>query len=72
MARRIKDYLRRGKVGEPGTHGNGVVWVEFEAYPEPKALRPEELAAIVSVQGATQEAANHIGASEAFVRQNMR
>ena len=46
--------------------------MECEAYPEPKVLTSEELVAIVSVEGSTQEAANYIGASEAFVRQNMR
>jgi hypothetical protein len=56
-----------GKVGEPV----GTVWLEFEAYPEPKALTPGELREIVLLAGSTQRTADYIGASEAFVRQNM-
>lgn len=48
-----------------------MVWVEFEAYPEPKALSASELTALVSSHGSSQRAADHIGASEAFVRQKM-
>ena len=49
----------------------GTVCVVFEAFPEPKVLTPAELARIVTGIGSTQRAANYIGASEAFVRQNM-
>ena len=49
----------------------GTLCVEFEAYPEPKVLMTEELAQIVMAIGSTQRAADYIGASEAFVRQNM-
>ena len=60
-------YAQSRKVGEPAA----VVCVEFEAYPEPKALLPAELSELVVLHGTTQKVAYHIGASEAFVRQNM-
>lgn len=46
--------------------------MELEAYPEPKILSPPELTNLVSNHGSTRETATHIGASEAFVRQNMQ
>jgi hypothetical protein len=45
--------------------------LELEAYPEPKALRPEELRLLATEKGGSQAAADFIGASEAFVRQNL-
>ena len=47
-----------------------VLCVELEAYPEPKILGPEELAAVVIEQGGIQKAADRIGASYVFVWQN--
>ena len=44
--------------------------MELEAYPEPKMLTGEELVEVVARCGSYQKAANHIGTSEAFVRQN--
>ena len=48
-----------------------VVCVETEAYPEPKILTPDELVELVSRHKGARQTAAHIGASEAFVRQNM-
>lgn len=63
---------RSWKVGEPSKNGKlAVVRAELEAYPESKILIPGELAGLVSVLGGTSQVAARIGASEAFVRQNM-
>ena len=34
-----------GRVGEPSAHSNGVVWVEFEAYPEMAVAQLQAIAA---------------------------
>ena len=62
------------KVGEPrGAKGrDAVVCLEVAAYPEAKILSPSQLATLVRRLGDTTRVAAFIGASEAFVRQNMR
>jgi hypothetical protein len=49
-----------------------VVIAEFEAWPEPKTLSPAALRALMTRFGGSRHAAELIGASEAFVRQNGR
>ena len=64
---------QRWKVGERMCEGKrAVVCVDLEAYPEPKVLTPSELAELALNCGGARQAAAHIGASEAFVRQNMQ
>lgn len=46
--------------------------VEFTAYPEPKALSPRDLSVIYAELKSYSKAADAIGASEAFVRQNIK
>ncbi len=45
---------------------------EFEAYPEAKALGPDELRALYSSYRSFYRVAELIGASEAFARQNTK
>jgi len=49
-----------------------VLVAELEAWPEPKALAPSALRALMGRFGGSHGAARIIGASEAFVRQNGR
>ena len=63
----------KAKVREPRAHIDDLVVVaEFEAWPEPKALPPSALRALMKRFGGSHRAAEAIGASEAFVRQNGR
>jgi len=58
-----------GKVREPR---EAIVVLEFEVWPEPKVLIPDDLLALLTRIGRSQRAADAIGASEAFVRQNAK
>lgn len=49
-----------------------VVCFEFEAYPEPKVLSPLELQALYDRYKNFYVVGDAIGASESFVRQNVR
>ena len=61
----------KAKVREPRSDIDDLVVVaEFEAWPEPKALPPAALRALMKQFGGSHRAAEAIGASEAFVRQN--
>lgn len=61
----------KAKVREPlCAFDDLVVVAEFEAWPEPKALGPEALRGLMARFGGSYGAAEVIGASEAFVRQN--
>jgi hypothetical protein len=61
----------KAKVREPLHARNDLVLVaEFEAWPEPKTLSPAALRALMDRFGGSYGAAEVIGASEAFVRQN--
>ena len=73
IKRQVLQLAQRWKVGERTGEGKcAVVCVELEAYPEPKVLTPNELAGLALNCGGARQAAAHIGASEAFVRQNMQ
>jgi hypothetical protein len=48
-----------------------VVCFEFEAYPEPKALSPDQLQELYKRLGSFVRVGQTIGTSEGFVRQNM-
>ena len=63
----------KAKVCEPRSDiGDLVIVAEFEAWPEPKALTPIVLRELMDRFGGSHRAAEIIGASEAFVRQNGR
>jgi hypothetical protein len=63
---------RERKVGELlGNVNEAVVVVEVEAYPEPKALLPDELAGLKRRLGTDRKVAEHIGGSRAFVTENL-
>ena len=63
----------KAKVCEPRSDIDDLVLVaEFEAWPEPKALNPSALRQLMGQFGGSHRAAEVIGASEAFVRQNGR
>lgn len=47
-----------------------LIEIEFGEFAEPKALLPTDLLQLVKVYGSYLKAAEVIGASEAFVRQN--
>jgi hypothetical protein len=49
-----------------------VVCIELEAYPEPKVLSPAQLKALYERFGSFARAGQAIGASEGFVRQNVK
>jgi len=75
------DGAREQQVGElesaasKGFVGFGAITTlvfEFEAYPEPKYLKPNELRQLIAKYGTHQTVANVIGACEAFVRQNTK
>ncbi len=46
--------------------------MEFQTYPEPKALSAAELKGLVNIYGDYIKTALEIGASEAFIRQNCK
>jgi hypothetical protein len=58
-------------VDEPLFTASTVVIFEFEAYPEPKVLTPIELQALYSQYKNYRAVGRLVGASEAFVRQNL-
>lgn len=61
------------KVREPRAHIDDLVVVaEFEAWPEPKALGPDVLRGLMARFRGSSRAAEAVGASEAFVRQNAK
>ena len=63
----------KAKVREPHCNIDELVVIaEFEAWPEPKALSPSQLRALMKRYRNSYKAAEVIGASEAFVRQNGR
>lgn len=63
----------KARVREPLRARDELVLVaEFEAWPEPKVLRPGALRALMERFGGSYGAAEVIGASEALVRQNGR
>ncbi|MBI2606214.1 MAG: hypothetical protein HYW49_09065 [Deltaproteobacteria bacterium] len=78
----IEGVFKSGARGEKvGEHPAGLylppnqratLVIEAEAYPEPRSLNQGELAALIKRFGGTLRAAEHIGASEAFVRQNIK
>ena len=47
-----------------------VVTVDFEVYPEPKALSAADLAALAARHGGWVQAGRVVGVSEGFIRQN--
>ena len=51
---------------------NAVLVIDLKAYLEPKILNPRELKALIKRFGGSQQAADAVGASEAFVRQNVK
>jgi hypothetical protein len=59
-------------VDEPNSNQSTIIVFEFEAYPEPKALSPVELMNLYVQHKNYRLIARIIGASEAFVRQNMK
>jgi hypothetical protein len=67
----FRDGAVKAKVCEPlCARDELVLAAEFEAWPEPKALTPPALRALMERFGGSCRAAAVIGASEAFVRQN--
>lgn len=48
-----------------------VFQIEFEAYPEPKVLLPEDLQDLLTQYSRFSTVSQLIGTSEAFVRQNL-
>ena len=55
----------------PFTEYFTVLTVEIEAYPEPKVLLPNELRRLMDRFDNSIQVGNHIGASSAFVRENL-
>ncbi len=47
-----------------------ILQMEFEAYPEPKALSSEDLRGLIDKHGSYAEVGRQLGSSPCFVRQN--
>lgn len=67
---------RERQVGEPLRSSlfrvEAILQVEFEAYPEPKTLLPQDLKALRDKYGDSTAVGRRIGASEGFVRQKLK
>lgn len=71
LVQRVLTGARVTGVDEPAWVGSrALIEIEFDEVAEPKALLPADLLRFVNIYGSYLKAAEVIGASEAFVRQN--
>ena len=69
---KLKNGARVEQVDEHPDHTCALFIFELEEYPEPKALSRDDFNALYSTLKSYRAVAQHIGASEAFVRQTCK
>ena len=72
-SRTVGNGAREPEVEEPTLTARSIIFeFEVDEVAEPKALAPQDLLKLISKYGSSRKTALVVGASEAFIRQNIK